>query len=136
MGYDTNCVVIIGRLTRDPEQRMAGDKNICNFSVACGDGKDKTNFFDITAWDKTAMFVGQYLKKGSQVAISGKLKHDTWTDKTSGQNRSKISITALNVQSVGGKSDRPAGDNQELSGDAVVGNFPTGSHDAPEDCPF
>ena len=100
MGYDINSVVMVGRLVRDPEIKTIGnDKTICQFSIASGDGKekdgqDKTNFIDVTAWDKTAQFVGNYIRKGSQVVIKGKLKQDRWQDKKDGGNRSKISINA------------------------------------------
>jgi len=109
MPYDTNNTTIVGRLTRDPEPGVTGNqKQYCRFSIANNQGKDddpnSVNFFDITAWQKTSEVCAQYLKKGSQVCITGRLAQSRFTDKN-GQNRSKVEIIANNVQFIGGKND-------------------------------
>ena len=106
MSYDINMVTVCGRLTRDPE--VSNTKNgtaLCKFSVAVGEGKDETSFFDVTAWKTTAESIGKYCNKGSQVIVSGKIKQDRWQDKD-GQNRSKVGINAFQVQFVGAKPER------------------------------
>jgi len=103
MSYDLNTLAIVGRLTKDPESRQSKDgKPIVNFGIANGKGKDEANFIDCVAFGRTADFVSQYLKKGAQVAISGKLDHSTWTSKE-GEKRSKIQIVCNDVQGIGGK---------------------------------
>ena len=106
--YDINQVTLIGRLTRDPEMKVTqAGKNYVKFGLAVGEGKDKVSFFNVTAWDKTADSVGQYMKKGSQICVQGKLKQDRWQDKE-GQAKTAVSINAFTVQFLGGKSDSQA----------------------------
>ena len=105
MSYDINTVTLCGRLTKDPEvSRTKNGTSLAKFSLAVGEGKDETSFFDVTAWKTTAESVGKYCFKGSQVVINGKLKQDRWEKE--GQNRSKVIINAFQVQFVGAKSER------------------------------
>ena len=102
---DINNVNLIGRLVRDPELKiLEGDKQLCKFSIAVNDMKDKVSYVDITTWNKTATNCSTYLKKGSQVAINGKLTQSAWKDKD-GNNRSKLEVMGLQVQFIGAKSD-------------------------------
>jgi len=103
---DTNNVVITGRLVRDPEfSKTTNDKSICKFSIACnGFKKDDVSFLDIVCWGKTAEIVSEYLRKGSQSIITGRLQQQRFQDK-SGANRSKIEIVASAVQFIGPKSE-------------------------------
>jgi len=104
---DTNCVVLVGRLTRDAELKTTSSGfAVSNFSIAVnyrkkqGDGwEDVANFFDITLFGKQAETLHQYLVKGKQVAISGELRQDHWQQ--DGQNRSKVVINANSVQLLG-----------------------------------
>ena len=110
MSYDLNNVSIMGRLTRDPELRNTQNgKQVCNFSIASNHGKrndqDVVGFFDITCFERTAESCSQYLKKGSQVAIAGRLVQDRYTGKD-GQNKTKVGITANNVYFIGGKTEQ------------------------------
>jgi single-strand DNA-binding protein len=97
---DINKIIIIGRLTRDPEVRQAGEKSVTAFSIANNYGKDKAYFFDVEAWDKTGELVAQYCKKGKQVAIEGTLIQQSW--EKDGQKLSKLKIRAYQVQFLGG----------------------------------
>lgn len=98
---DLNNVNIIGRLVRDPEIRYTQNGtamariSIANNSIE--NKKEYVNYFDVNVWGKQAENCNQYLKKGSQVAISGTLRQNRWTDQT-GQNRYKIEINANIVQ--------------------------------------
>src|SRR5258708_13196565 len=114
---DLNKVQIIGRLTRDPELRTTpSGKNVCSFSVATGftwtdqsgQKKEQTEFHNVVAWGKLADIIGQYMKKGRQVYIEGRLQTTSWDDKTSGQKRYKTEIIADNMIMLGSKSDGPA----------------------------
>lgn len=109
MSIDTNSVTIIGRLTRDPElTNTHGGIALCRFSIAVNEGgkddKKAVSFFDCTAWRKTAQVCGQYLHKGSQVVVCGRLHQSRFVDK-SGANRSHVEITVNAVQFIGGKPD-------------------------------
>ena len=105
MAKDVNRVSLIGRLTRDPEMSYTKTNTaVAKFAIANnGMKQDDVSFFNITVWDKLATVCSQYIKKGSQVYISGSLKQDRYTDKE-GNNKYSISITAYEVQFLGGKS--------------------------------
>lgn len=83
-----NKVILMGRLTRDPEVRYTQNTNltVANFSIAVNrrfkrEGDTETaDFFNVVAWNKTGEFVGKYFKKGQQVIVSGRLQNRNWTD--------------------------------------------------------
>jgi single-strand DNA-binding protein len=111
---DLNKVMIIGRLTRDPEVRTTPNgASVASFSVATsfnwtdqqGQKKEQTEFHNVVAWRKLSEIVGQYLKKGSQVYIEGRLSTRSWDDKTSGQKRYRTEIVADSMIMLG----RPSG---------------------------
>jgi single-strand DNA-binding protein len=103
---DLNKVMLIGRLTRDPEIRTTPTgKNVASFAVATsynwtdqqGQKKEQTEFHNIVAWGKLADIIGQYLKKGGQVYLEGRLQTRSWDDKTSGQKKYRTEIVADNM---------------------------------------
>lgn len=109
MAKSINQVVLMGRLTRDPEQRTtAGGKNIASFSIAVDRGgeSDAADFFEITAWEKLGDLVIQYLGKGRRVLVQGRLRQDSWDDKETGKKRSRVEVTATDVTFL----DGPNGD--------------------------
>lgn len=73
-----------------------------------GSKKEDVTFVDLTAFGKTAEIAGQYLKKGRQVLIEGRLKLDTWDDKQTGQKRSKLNVVveSLHLLSDGKRSEK------------------------------
>ena len=91
-----NHIVVMGRLTRDPELRHTGTNiPVASFSIACDrDFKDKatgeraTDFIDIVAWRTTGEFVSKYLTKGRMAVVSGRLQMRDWTDKAGNKCRS------------------------------------------------
>ncbi|MDR2491293.1 MAG: single-stranded DNA-binding protein [Spirochaetaceae bacterium] len=105
---DLNHVMLIGRLTRDADYKvLPSGQAVCNFSIAVnrrrkvGDNwEDEANYFDIVLWGKQADSLNRYLVKGKQVGIDGELRQDRWQQ--DGQNRSKVVISANNVQLLGG----------------------------------
>ena len=110
MARSINQVILLGRLTRDPEQRTtASGKNIVSFSIAVDrqSQDDQADFFNITAWDKLGDLVMQYLSKGRRVLIQGRLRQDSWEDKDTGKRQSRIEVTASDVTFL----DGPNGDN-------------------------
>jgi single-strand DNA-binding protein len=107
-----NRVVIVGRLTRDPELRTtSAGKFIVSVSVAVTkkfkpqDGSPDADFFNVTAWDKTAEYINQYLGKGRLIAVDGRLQSRKYTAKD-GTERDVVEIVADSVQSL----DRPKDD--------------------------
>ena len=115
MARSINQVILLGRLTRDPEQRTtASGKNVVSFSIAVDrqSQDDQADFFNITAWDKLGDLVMQYLSKGRRVLIQGRLRQDSWEDNDTGKRQSRIEVTASDVTFL----DGPNGDN---SGSAV-----------------
>jgi single-strand DNA-binding protein len=84
-----NKVILLGRLTKDPEMRYTSTNNtaVCTFSLAVNrrfarQGEERqADFISCQAWDKTAEFIGQYFKKGSMIGIVGRLQVRAWDDK-------------------------------------------------------
>lgn len=110
-----NKVILIGNLTRDPELRYTpSGAAVCEFTLALnrawtskqGEKKEEVCFVDITTWARTAEICAEYLKKGRQAFVEGRLTLDRWEQKD-GQKRSRMRVTAERVQFLGG--GRPAG---------------------------
>ena len=110
---DLNKVMIIGRLTRDPEIRTTSNgANVASFAVATGfswtdqqgQKKEQTEFHNVVAWRKLADIIAQYLKKGSQVYIEGRLQTRSW-DGQDGKKNYRTEIVADNMIMLG----RPGG---------------------------
>lgn len=104
-----NKVIIVGNLGRDPEMRtMPNGSAVVNFSVAttrtwkdkAGEKQQETEWHRLTAYDKLAEIIGQYLKKGSQAYIEGRLRTRKWTDE-SGADRYSTEIVAETLQMLG-----------------------------------
>ena len=100
MARSINQVILMGRLTRDPEQRTTTTgKTIASFSIAVDRGgqDDQADFFNVTAWEKLGELVMQYLAKGRRVLVQGRLRQDTWDDKETGKKQSRIEVVATDV---------------------------------------
>jgi single-strand DNA-binding protein len=116
---DVNKVFLMGRLTRDPELRyMPKGAPVASFGVATnrvftgsdGQRKEDATFVDIDAFGKTAELCSQYLTKGRQVFIEGRLKYRAW-ESQDGQKRNKLTVVAERVTFIGGRGEgqaRPA----------------------------
>lgn len=109
MASDLNRCEFIGRLGNDPEMRyLPSGEAIANFSIACNyktKEKDTTEWFRISAFGKLAGICGDYLKKGSQVYIAGRLKKRTFQTKE-GVEQTVFEIMATEMQMLGGKSEQ------------------------------
>ena len=108
-----NKVIIVGNLGRDPEVRYSqSGMAICKLSVAVterikdgADGwKDATEWFRVTCFGKQAENAGQYLQKGRQVYVEGRLKTDKYTDKD-GVEKTSTEVVCNTLQFLGGKSE-------------------------------
>jgi single-strand DNA-binding protein len=112
-----NKVILVGRLGRDPETRYTGaGQAVCNFSLATdetfkdrsGERQKRTEWHRIVAWGKKAEFAQQYLKKGSQIYLEGRIQSREWTDKE-GQKRTTVEIIANDFRFVGSRADSMGG---------------------------
>ena len=98
-----NKIILMGRLTRDPELRRTGSGTaVTSFSLAVDrdfksqSGEKETDFIDIVAWRSTAEFVSKYFTKGRMAIVEGRLQIRDWTDKEGGKRRS-AEVVADNV---------------------------------------
>jgi len=122
-----NHIVVMGRLTRDPELRYTQSQvPVASFTVAVDrdfsgrDGGEKqTDFIDCVAWRQTGEFVSKYFTKGSMAAVSGRLQIRDWTDRD-GNKRRNAEIVADNVYF--GESKRTGRDE---------GSYPSGGYQRP-----
>lgn len=125
-----NVVVLVGRLTKDPEIRYTGSQTaVCNFSIAIDDGfgqQKKTHYFDVIAWQKTAETVHKYVQKGHLIGIEGRLTQEVWEDRQTGQKRSAVKVTANTIRLMQPRSNsngQPGGQ-QDYDDLAAVGTEP------------
>lgn len=110
-----NRVILVGRLTRDPELRTTtSGKSVVGFSLAVDrrgrrdDEGGDADFFRITAWERTADFVANYCSKGRLVAVEGRLQSRKFQDKD-GNNREVVEVVADNVQALGPRGEGSGG---------------------------
>lgn len=112
-----NKIMIMGRLTRDPElRRTASSTAVAGFTLAVDrdfksqNGEKSTDFIDVVAWRNTAEFVAKYFTKGRMAVVEGRLQIRDWKDKD-GNNRRSAEVVAENVYFGDSKRDgAPAGD--------------------------
>ncbi|MEE3468013.1 MAG: single-stranded DNA-binding protein [Eubacterium sp.] len=117
-----NKVILMGNLTRDPEITYSQGSNmaIARFSIAINrrfqrDGEDNTDFFNCTAFGKTAEFVEKYFHKGSRMLLTGRIENDNYTNKN-GEKVYSVRVIAEEVEFAERKSTSDA----FASGDAGV----------------
>ena len=133
--FTINRVVLIGRLTKDPELRtLSSGVGACNLRIACnttrrdpeGEYRDKPNYFDVSVYGAPGESVSRYMHRGSRVAIDGRLEWREW-ETAEQERRQAVSIVADTVQFLDSPGERaqldagerePAGDGE---GDAPVG---------------
>ena len=105
-----NTVTLVGRAGRDAEIRyFESGKVRAQFSLAVNrwDAKTKeevTDWYNIEVWDKQAEFAGEYIKRGRQVAVDGRISVSKWND-PSGETRERYLVVANNVRLLGSKRD-------------------------------
>jgi len=105
-----NKVILIGNLTRDPELKYTKiGSPVCDFGLATNkknkEGQGTTCYVDITTWGTLAENCTQYLKKGGPALVEGELTYETW-EAPDGSKRSKLKVTAWNVQFLGAAEQR------------------------------
>ena len=107
-----NKVMIMGNLTRDPEIKYTPKgMAIAHFGVAvnrvwsneAGEKQEEVTFIDIEMFGRKAEVVGEYFKKGKPIYVEGRLKLDSWDDKTSGQKKSKLKVVGETFEFLGSR---------------------------------
>ena len=131
-----NKIIIMGRLTIDPELRRTGSGTaVTSFSLACDrdfksqSGEKETDFIEVVAWKNTAEFVSKYFSKGRMAVVEGRLQIRDWTDKDGGKRRS-AEVVADNVYFGGNR--RPDGNDTatpQYAAESAAGGFAEVSED-------
>jgi single-strand DNA-binding protein len=116
--FSINRVVLVGRLTRDPELRaLPSGTSVCSLRIACnssrrdpdgGDYRERPNFFDVSVYGAAADSVSRYMRKGSRVGVDGRLEWREWQTADQ-QNRQAVSVVADVVQFL----ENPGGSREE-----------------------
>ena len=108
----------MGNITRDPEVRYTPKGTaVTDISLAInrsfnsddGERREETTFVDITFWGRQAEVIGEYMKKGRPLYVEGRLQLDSWEDKTTGQQRSRLKVVGENFQFLGGREEGGGG---------------------------
>ena len=123
-----NKVVLMGRLTKDPELRRTGSGTaVTSFSLACDrdfksqSGDKETDFIEVVAWKNTAEFVSKYFSKGRMAVVEGRLQIRDWTDKA-GNKRTTAEVVADNVYFADSKRSE-SNENQKENFNALSGRM-------------
>jgi single-strand DNA-binding protein len=123
--FAINRVVLIGRLTRDPELRsLSSGTSVCSLRLACNSAKkspdgaytERPNYFDVSVFGAAAESVAQYMRKGSRVGVDGRLEWREW-ETSDQQKRQAVSVVADTVQFLDGPRDEQ--DEDEDDGELV-----------------
>ena len=136
----------IGRLGKDPEVKMVGDKKTVRFSIACsekyknkttGEQQEKTEWINCSAWDALAGVIEKFVKKGSQVYISGKFTTRSWDDPATGQKKFATEIVVRELQMLDSKGSQGQSGNAGFTPHIpdYKSTIPD-SNGSDEDCPF
>ena len=125
MARGVNKVILVGNLGKDPEMRYAASGSaVANITLATseswkdkqtGEQQERTEWHRVTFFGRLAEIVGEYLKKGSQVYVEGKIRTDKYQDKESGQDRYSTSVIANEMQMLGARGDGGGGSSMASS---------------------
>lgn len=120
-----NKVILVGNLGRDPEVRYSPDgAAICNLSIATtsqwkdkssGERREETEWHRVVLYNRLAEVAGEYLKKGRQVYIEGRLKTRKWQDKDTGADRYSTEVVGDQMQMLGGRGGGESGGDEQPS---------------------
>lgn len=123
-----NKVLLLGRMVADPELKYSqNNAAICRFRIATNrphkqEGQPEADFFQITAWGKTAEFISKYFKKGQQILIEGYLRNNSWTDQQ-GNKRYNNEIHATQVYFADSKKGNTGQSQQTTQADIENSGF-------------
>lgn len=103
-----NVITLVGRAGRDPEIRyFESGTMVANLSLAVDAYKkdEDPDWFNLVIWGKQAQVAADYVRKGKQIAVSGRSTTESWTDRTTGEKRSKPVVVVERITLLGSKSD-------------------------------
>jgi single-strand DNA-binding protein len=132
MAKGVNKVILLGNVGKDPEIRTTpSGMNIASFSLATadrakdqqGNWTDKTEWHNLVAFGRTAEIVRDYVKKGTQIFVEGKIQTRSWDDKESGQKKYRTEILINEMSLLGGRGGEGGGGNYERSSSSGGGNY-------------
>ncbi len=104
-----NVITLAGRAGRDPEARYFENGNVvANVTLAVNSTKkdEEPDWFDLQIWGKTAQIAADYVRKGSQIAVTGRMITEHWTDRNTGEPRKKLVVSVDRLTLLGSKQDR------------------------------
>ena len=113
-----NKVILVGNLGRDPELRSTpSGQQVASFSLATnrkwkdrdGNRQEQTEWHNIVCWGRQAEIAGQYLTKGRQIFVEGRIQTQSWEDRQSGEKKYRTEIVCDNFQMLGQRGDQPGG---------------------------
>lgn len=103
-----NNITLVGRAGRDPEVRyFESGTMVANFTLAVNAYKrdEAPDWFNLTIWGKQAQVAADYVKKGSQIAVSGRMTSEKWTDRTTGEEKTKPVVVVERITLLSKKND-------------------------------
>jgi single-strand DNA-binding protein len=125
MAKGVNKVFLLGNVGKDPEIRTTqGGMTVASFSLATADRQkdqqgnwaDKTEWHNLVCFQRTAEIVRDYVKKGSQIFVEGKIQTRSWDDKTSGEKKYRTEILVNELSLLGGRGESGSGSTERSSG--------------------
>ena len=125
MAKGVNKVFLLGNVGKDPEIRTTqGGMTVASFSLATadrhkdqqGNWADKTEWHNLVCFQRTAEIVRDYVKKGSQIFVEGKIQTRSWDDKTSGEKKYRTEILVNELSLLGGRGESGSGGSERSSG--------------------
>ena len=136
-----NKAIIVGNLGRDPEVRSTpSGQTVAKFSVATtrrwnnrdGERQEQTEWHNIVCWGRQAEIAGQYLHKGKQVYVEGRLQTDSWEDRETGKKMYRTEIVCETFQMLGSRGDSGGGPSRPQSNSS----YDAGGGAEDDDIPF
>ncbi len=138
-----NKVILVGNLGRDPEVRSTpSGQPVATFSLATnrkwkdqsGNRQEETEWHNVVCWGRQAEIAGQYLTKGKQIYVEGRLQTRSWDDKQSGEKKYRTEVICQNFQMLGSRGGHDGGSQSPAPGPESPGDFQAQPED--DDIPF
>lgn len=121
-----NSVILMGRLTADPELRQTQNGRVVTSFIVAVDRRfqrGQTDFINVVTWERTAEFVEKYFKKGAMIALRGSIQQRNYEDKN-GNKRTAFEVIADEVSFCGSKADKPQTPNDDFEEIPISGDLP------------
>lgn len=101
-----NSITLVGRAGRDPEVRyFESGSMVANLTMAVSRNKDETDWFNLEIWGRQAQVAADYVRKGGLIGVIGSVRFEQWTDRTTGEKRSKTVVRVDRLELLGSRAD-------------------------------